>query len=63
MSWKIVIHFKDGGTHDVGDIDSLEGAIEKIKKIFEEGLKIQTETRYAYYPPDELKMGETLKTE
>jgi len=63
MSWKMIIHFKDGRTHELGYIDSLEGAIEKIKKIFEEGLTIQTAKRYAYYPPEQFKMGEATETE
>jgi len=63
MFWKMVIHFKDGRTHELGSIDSLEGAKEKIQKIFEEGLIIQSVNRYVYYPPGELKMGEMIKTE
>jgi hypothetical protein len=61
MPWKIIIHFKDEGTHDVDTVDALESAIETIQKIFEGGLSIQTETRYAYYPPEELKMAEAIK--
>ena len=63
MSWKIIIHFKDGGTHEVGYVETPGIATEKIHKIFEEGLTIKSETRYDYYPPEELKMGETMKTE
>jgi len=63
MPWKIIIHPKEGGTHDVDTVDALENAIKIIQKIFEGGLNIQTETRYAYYPPEALKMGEATKVE
>jgi len=63
MSWKIIVHFKDGGTHEVGNVETPEIATEKIQKIFEEGLSIQTAKRYAYYPPQELKMAEATETE
>ncbi len=63
MSWKIIIYFKDKGTHELGYIDSLEGATEKIHNIFEEGLTIQTANHYSYYPPEQFKMGEATKTE
>ena len=63
MSWKIIIHLKDGGTHEVSYVENPEIAAEKIHKIFEEGLTIQTAKRYAYYPPHELKMGEATETE
>jgi len=63
MSWKIIIHFKDRGTHEVSYVETPEIAAEKIQKIFEEGLTIQTTNHYSYYPPQELKMGEATKTE
>lgn len=63
MVWKMIIHFKDGRTHELGSIDSLGGATEKIQKIFEEGLIIQSVNRYVYYPPGELKMGVATKEE
>ena len=63
MSWKIIIHFKDGGTYEVSYVETPGIATEKIHKIFEEGLIIKSETRYDYYPPEELKMGETMKAE
>lgn len=63
MSWKIIIHFKSGETHEVGHVETPEIATEKIQKIFEEGLSIQTADHYSYYPPEELKMGEAIKTE
>jgi len=62
MSWKIIIHLKDGGRHEVGCVETPEIATEKIQKIFQEGLSIQTEKRYAYYPPQELKMAEATET-
>ena len=63
MSWKIIIHFKDRGTHEVSYVETPEIAAEKIQKIFKEGLTIQTAKRYTYYPPLELKMAEAIKTE
>lgn len=63
MFWKMIIHFKDGRTHELGLIDSLEGATEKIHKVFEDGLTIKSVNRYVYYPPGELKMGEMIKEE
>jgi len=59
----MIIHFKDGGTHELGYVGTPEIAAEKIQKIFKEGLTIQTENRYAYYPPQELKMAEATKVE
>lgn len=63
MSWKMIIHFKDGGTHELGYVGTPEIAAEKIHKIFEEGLTIQTAKRYAYYPPEQFKMGEATEEE
>ena len=63
MSWKIIIHFRSGGTHEVGHVETPKIATEKIHKIFEAGLTIKSETKYAYYPPEGLIMRETMKTE
>ncbi len=63
MSWKIIIYLKDKVDHEVGHVETPEIAAEKIQKIFKEGLTIQTAKRYAYYPPQELKMAEAIETE
>jgi len=63
MSWKMIIHFKDGETHELGYVGTPEIAAEKIHKILEEGLTIQTANRYSYYPPEQFKMGEATKEE